>query len=855
LDNFDEQSSDGGALTRLHLARALKRARGSLLWERLWPALATLATALGLFLALSWAGLWTVLPPVGRAVGLVFFLLLTAVAAIPLFRVRLPRDAEALRRLDRVSGEKHRPATAVTDEIAANSHDPVSQALWQAHVERALMSARKLRAGWPSPRLSLRDPIALRALTLILVATTFIAAGGERWKRVAAAFDWHGVVAPANFRVDAWVNPPTYTGRPPVMLTGQQPADGSAAMASAPVSVPAGSQLIVRATGNVHLEVARKGGLDEVADTDKTALPAGTEEHRLVIKSDGTASVHGVLGSEQAWTFKVIPDRAPTIALTRDPERQARGALKLDYKVDDDYGVVEGKAVFALKDTDAAGKHPLYGPPEFPLTLPQLRTRSGAAQTTRDLSDNPWAGAEVTVSLTAKDEAGNVGKSEPRELTLPQRIFVKPLARALIEQRRDLALDAGAKPIVLTALDALTLAPEKFTPEAGVYLGLRSIYYDLQGAKTDDQLREVVTRLWDMALQIEDGNVSQAEQALRQAQENLRQALERGASDEEIQKLMQDLRAAMDKFMQALAEEMRKNPQQLARPLDRNTRTLTQRDLNSMLDRLENLARSGNREAAQQLLNQLQSMLENLQMARPGASPDQGDDEMSQSLDELGDMIRKQQQLRDRTYKQGQDSRRDRQLGGPKPKMGDLQQDQQALKDRMSKLLEQLRKRGLGQQQQGQQGQKGQKGQQGQQQGDEMDELGDAGEAMGEAEGQLGEGDADNAVDSQGRALEAMRKGAQGLAQQMQQQGQGQMGQGPNGQPGPNGRQRANSNTDPLGRPLRGRGYDNDPSVKVPGEIDAQRARRILEELRKRYGESSRPQLELDYIERLLKGF
>ncbi len=32
-------------------------------------------------------------------------------------------------------------------------------------------------------------------------------------------------------------------------------------------------------------------------------------------------------------------------------------------------------------------------------------------------------------------------------------------------------------------------------------------------------------------------------------------------------------------------------------------------------------------------------------------------------------------------------------------------------------------------------------------------------------------------------------------------------------------------------------------------------ARRILEELRKRFGESFRPQLELDYIERLLKDF
>jgi hypothetical protein len=124
---------------------------------------------------------------------------------------------------------------------------------------------------------------------------------------------------------------------------------------------------------------------------------------------------------------------------------------------------------------------------------------------------------------------------------------------------------------------------------------------------------------------------------------------------------------------------------------------------------------------------------------------------------------------------------------------------------------------------------------------------------MGEAEGELGQGDADNAVDSQGRALDAMRKGAQGMAQAMQQNGMG-MGHGP-GQPGRNGRARAQQDTDPLGRPLRGREYGDDATVKVPGEIDAQRARRILEELRKRFGESGRPQLELDYIERLLKDF
>jgi hypothetical protein len=131
-----------------------------------------------------------------------------------------------------------------------------------------------------------------------------------------------------------------------------------------------------------------------------------------------------------------------------------------------------------------------------------------------------------------------------------------------------------------------------------------------------------------------------------------------------------------------------------------------------------------------------------------------------------------------------------------------------------------------------------------------MGQLGDAGEAMGQAEGQLGEGDSEGAVGSQGRALEAMRKGAQGLAQSMQQS----TGPGPNGRPG-RGQARAQRDTDPLGRPMRGHEYGEDFTVKVPGEIDAQRARRILEELRKRFGESYRPQLELDYIERLLKDF
>jgi len=840
---------------RSFLVAAVRRARLTIFWERLWPALATLATALGLFLSLSWLGLWLWLPPLGRAVVLIGFAIVTVAAIVPLALLRIPAVNDGLRRLDRGSGVRHRPATAIADTPAGPSKDPFSLALWNAHVERALAAARTLKAGAPSPRVAWRDPYAVRALVLIAAIATFIAAGGERWHRIAAAFDWQGVVLPANFRVDAWVTPPAYTGKPPIILPGIHPGETATALipADGPIAVPVNSTLTVRSTGKLNITVSGTSGV--TPSKDAVHAPAGTEEHRFTITATGAATLHGA-GDDLIWPFNAIPDLPPTIALTKDPEQQNRGSLLLSYRLEDDYGVTQAEATFARKDEPgewADRPHPLFGAPDFALVLPQARTKNGTGQTIKDLTDHPWAGAEVTMTLVAHDEGGNEGKSEPFSFRLPERVFTKPLARALVEQRRILALDANSRPLVITALDALAIAPEKFTPEAGAYLGLRTIFWSLVRAKTDDDLREVVARLWQMAVGIEDGNVADAQDALRNAENALQQALDRGASDDEIKQLMDQLRAAMDRFMAAMAEQMQ-NSQQLARPLDPNAHVLSQQDLQNMLNRLENMARSGSKDAAQALLQQLEQMMENLQAASPDQNGDDSDDMMSE-LDELGDMIRQQQDLRDKTFKQGQDQRQQQAQPGPHGKpgapqqpgsgaMGELRQSQQALRDQLGKLLDQLKEHGFGDNAQGPEGQG-----QGQ---DQMDQLGHAGDAMGDAEGELGQGDADNAVDSQGRALDNLRKGAQGLAQSMQQQ----MGQGQG--PGRNGRlgsARAQQDTDPLGRPLRGRDYGDDTTVKVPGEIDVQRARRIIEELRKRFGDFARPQEELDYIQRLLKDY
>jgi uncharacterized protein (TIGR02302 family) len=830
--------SEPNTLARLKLTQALDRAKYAIAWERGWPILARCFTVIGLFLVVSWAGLWLSLPFFGRAVGIVLFVAALVAAAWPAFRFRWPSREQGLSRLDHGSGIRHRPATALTDTLS--SQDPIAQALWQAQRERTLASLKRIRAGLPSPRLRLFDPWALRALVGVMLVAAYFAAGDERGLRLGAAFDWNGMLAPTNIRVDAWINPPLYTAKPPIILSA---ANKEAVLPmSGPLAVPANSTLIVRSSGGT-LDVVAGGGVSEVTPSEQA--PKGTNEKHFTIAADGTVHVRAPSGQPQ-WKFTSIPDRPPTIALAKDPERQARGSLQMAYKIEDDYGVTEAQARFSPR-ADAAPSRPLYVPPTFSLVLPNARTRNGVGQTVKDLSEDPYAGADVTLTLTAKDEAGNEGKSEPFNMRLPERLFTKPLARALIEQRRILALDANKNSEVFTALDALLIAPELFMAgEAGHYLGLYNLARQLEAARSDDELREVVASLWALAVTIEDGNISDVDKALRAAQDALKQALDRGASDEEIKKLTQDLRQAMDNYMRQLAEQFRNNPQALARPLDPNTKFLRQQDLNNMLERMERLSRQGDKEGARQLLDQLQQMLENLQMAQPGQG---GDSDMEQALNELGDMIRKQQQLRDKTYKQGQDSRRDRQRGGKQgdQSMGDLQQDQQGLRDRLKKLQDELAKRGLGP------GQKGDQGQGGADQGDGEDGLAEADGAMGDAGSRLGEGNADAATDSQGKALEALRKGAQSLADAMQQGDGDQAGDGPGDRMG---RQQAGSNgTDPLGRPLRGREWGDELSKMVPGEMDVQRVRRILEELRRRLSDPSRPQIELDYIERLLKDY
>jgi len=828
------------------LNAVIGQSRLALFIERVWRSVFPPLIVAAFFVGVSWLGLWLVLPVWLRVIALIGFLAALIWSARGLLDIRWPTRAEALARVENDSGVDHRPLTAFEDELSFGGNDPASRALWDLHKKRTSAALAKMKAKRPDPQAFRLDPFAFRVAAVMLLVVGYVSSGADRWMRLGTAFQAPVTAQDIASRLDAWVTPPLYTDEPPLYLTGE-----SAALRDpgAPVSVPEGSVVNIRAQGLSGLSVVFSRLSDEEQEAVEPALDEEMIGEDAPFEVRHNLSESGVLILSRGRTevsrfqFTVRPDDQPDIRLTDDPEQQLSGALKFSYLVQDDYGVIAAEAKLApAPDTSPNPKvrRPLVDAPRFPLSLPPRSSSASTGETIRDLTSHPWAGSEVDLTLIARDEAGQEGYSPAYRITLPQRRFRKPLARAVVEQRRDLALDANNHVRVITAFDGLMIAPEAFDVGARVYLGMDYAYRQVVAAQTDEELKELLPLLWDLALTIEDGDLSMAERALRDAQEALRDALENGASDEEIERLTQELREALNDYMQALAEQMRNNPQAM-QPFNSQQQNLSQQDLSQMLDRIEELARTGSRDAARELLAQMQQMLENLQAGRPQQMPDGMTSEMMEMLNELGEMIQQQQQLMDQTHQFNQNQQQQGQPGQQGQQQQQGQGQQQMTAEQLQQMLDQLQQGqgDLAQQLQQLMDQLGQNGM------GENNALGEAGESMGQAQQSLGQGQGQQALGEQGNALDALRRGAQGLAQQMMGQGEGPgMAQG-----------RSPLDEDPLGRPRRTEGPDFGNRVQVPDEIDVQRARRILEELRRRFSDPDRPQIELDYLERLLRRY
>jgi len=863
---------EGGGPARLlrRLAGQRTLARIAIFFEHAWIALWPVFGWAGLFTALALLDAFRLLPPwlhllalLGFAGGILWHLW----RALP--HLRWPDRQAGERRLETQSGATHRPLATLTDRPATT--DPLAQALWREHLARTVARIGQLRVGRPRPGLAARDRHALRAgLGVVLVASVFVA-GPDAPGRLLHAV-WPDFTPPPQgpgVQVQGWITPPSYTRLAPIFL---KPAGGA-------LSAPAGSKLTLSVTGAPETPSLATGtGTEALHPLDATSFQterALTQDERL-----GLSIGRQVLA---AWDLTLIPDVPPSVTWPEPAGPQPQGATRhggppapantrLPWHVTDDYGVRALRAELRLRDRPSA--------PPLVLPIPlagEPKDASGAFLA--NLIAHPWAGLVVTARLFAQDALEQTGFSQEASFILPERHFENRIARQLIGARKHLSLIPEDRRGALELLRGPLSSPEAFAGDPGGWLNLSAIASLLVHRERAEGVDEIQSRLWDLALHIEEGAAERTARALEAARKEAQEALDklnRTPEDQskraELERKLQELRDAIREYMQALREQaIQQNNEVPPDPTGRD-----QRKMERLTEDAEQAAREGKPKTAEERLAELDRMLNELRQAL--ADPklrEQRDAENRQrgrqQMSVVQDIINREGGILDHAQRRGpppeippypwRPSRppADPAQAGAKPDRQADQRVQQALRRVLGELMEQFAELT----------------------GRIPPPLNEADLAMREAIQALEAAQDDKTAAAAQHAIEALQRGGRDMARQLARQfgrpQPGEASEGQSGEPGGQGfslqdgygnqfgggypgrdgrRWRGNGQRDPLGRSLgEGVAGMQDGEVHVPGERERLRTLMLQEELRRRGGQRTRPQQELDYIERLLRQF
>lgn len=811
---------------------AVHLARLTLLWERAAPVLAWPAAMLALYGVLALGGLIERMGDPWRAVLALGLLALGAAFATPAVRTfRWPERSDAHRRVEADSRLSGRPFEALEDEPATGE-----SILWLAHRGRMREALRQARTRRPRAAWATLDTHGTRISAAIVLLTAFLYAGDMAGVRLSDAFSPTPLAGGGERAVaEFWIEPPDYTGRPVQFLRERREA-----------RVPQGSVLAARIT-SLARQPRISGGEALIEE-----IGPGVHQLHIIVNEDSAIMVRSGAFRERL-DLEVIEDTPPRLALVAEPESDGQGRLILEFSAVDDYGIEHYRLQIARDPGDEAS------PPEDGWDV--IDIPPGAVVPTRgenryratvETARHVLAGERVLVRMEGIDGAGQSGVTGPIGLRLPQRLFLDAMARAVAYERRlfldglgdyapypdthprrsadpywpwlddepDLRLERAPVSVqrLARALDALGDAPASHFDDRIVFLGLRTAMHQVRRAREIDELGHIEEDLWQIALRAELGTLADAEAALRAAERALSDALARGADEMELAALFEQFEEATRNYIAALMREAMPSDQLASgggQGMDLNADMLQE-----LLDALREATELGDTEGARRALAQLAELLRNMQIMAGGSGQGQSESALGralrEALEELGEVIGEQRGLTDETYEQSRSG--DLAEGREGEEGRALADRQEGLRGRLAELLENMP--------------------------DGMSEEGErafdeAARQMDEASRALQRGDGEGALAAQDEALSALREGAAETAERLQAENEASG--------------RGQADRDPLGRDTDGGGVGGD--TEVPSEIERQRARDILEELRRRAGDGSLTPEERAYIERLLDRF
>ncbi len=860
------------------LEQARRRALRVLRIEQAWPSL---LPVLGLVLALLTASLLTLpqrLPAWAHALLLVG---LVAGAAWWLRHRLLGLEAPSVRqrdrRIERASRLRHQPLATLGDRPArlgpagAGPDGGAAALVWQAHLRRTEASLDRLAAGRPILPVRAYDRFGVLGALAGGTLVALLLAGADAPLRIASGL-WPGLEIPLGPRpvLQAWITPPDYAGGAPIFLIDPH----------GHYEVAAGAELALSLTG---LDGRPQVGAG--APVALQRLSAGSWSARLALSATTRVTVRGAGYALADWDVVVQPSLAPEVSWSAapgpSPEEPER--TRLPWSVSHRYGVRGMVAELRLATPAPGAAVRLL---QIPIPLPGTPTAAHGVALP-DLVANPWAGEAVVARLVATDVAGRTGRSAEARFTLPARTFRNPLARAVLDVRRRLALGREGAADAADDLQALGDTPGEFARDSSLFLNLAADAGLLRLRDAGDgRLDEVSGRLWQLALALEDGMhndragaraafaVRAAQDRLAEQLEHMRQLGDKGQTQpeqDELRARIAALSAAIARRMQALAAQAAHDHTAMPAIPDPS---LGAQDLDRMLQRMQAAAANGHAEQAMRQLSQMQAMLDHMRVATPqdlesARQQAEGQRQAQAQMDATRDLVVRQSALLDHTQsREAASDRAQREAPGPGPgptqdqpggspgpgpsPAGSVARPDQHAQHVLRRAVDELATEFQALT------------------GKPAAGLADATRDMDRARDALAAGQDAPAARAQTQALADLQKGAQQMRSAMSggSGGTGGLALLPGSGVGSGGAEPGEEDADgdpagsadghdPLGRHLASghSGMDDGDDTHVPDHPDPARSREIEQELRRRDGDRTRPAPELDYLDRLLKTF
>lgn len=774
-----------------------------------------------------------------------------------------PEEKEILKRLERDSNLKHQPLLLKDDDPVSLNDNKMSP-LWRLRRKRIESDLKTLKL--PKLRLDLyqSDLYGLRFITLFLCVAGFFMAGPQWDERIYQSLFpvFSQIQSPLKERVKLVITPPEYTRLESLTLTKPDPKA---------LKIPENSTLKAEIYGGLTKPVMKinQNAFDFEDIGNKTHIFESTltEEHKKIqIKQDFLTKF--------SQEIVVIPDQAPKMSVSEEPEILTQKEIRLSLEIQDDYGL---KDLSLKMDIDpVVEESPLGKVFETKRALEIKGPEEAKIQPVYDLTSHPWAGLPVILQLQVTDAANQQAETEIK-LVLPEREFRHPVSKKLVALRKEMAWAplANYEGYRNTIVDILT-NPESYQADKLVFLTLTTAQARLKFAAEYPEEKityALLDLLWKVALYLEDGEISLARENLR----NIRRALEDAlassnpknnpSENPEIQVLMQKFRQALSQYFEELQRELQKQAegeQGNQIPREFLSQIISPENFNAFLQELEDALLTGDEDKAREILSRLSQFMDAIDPALAMQLP-QNMQQMMEEVSEMQELIRKQEALLDKTRPKAaqQDvnempgffhdmdpqswERLQQQLKNfqalelivPEKEQAeenaqrqkveintqDISEEQEALRYILGQMMREI--------------------------GTALDQipenLGTAERAMMRSQKALAQNLPKASIPEQELAIEKLREAMDQLSEQFMAQMQQIMGFSfsQNGQ-------------DPFGREQQGNngpGLAPNSDVKLPNQSERKKAEEILELLRKKSGDFNRPEEELEYFQRLFKRF